>query len=56
VLASSVNYLNVEYPADYHRLVLISVAAVLTMVAILAAWVPASRVLRLDVTDLLRRD
>ena len=38
------------------RLVLVSVAAVLTMVALLAAWVPANRVLRLNVTDLLRRD
>jgi putative ABC transport system permease protein len=38
------------------HLVFASVAAVFTLVALLAAWVPASRVFRLNVTDLLRRD
>jgi putative ABC transport system permease protein len=37
------------------RVVLVSVAVLLATVALLAAWVPASRVLRLNVADLLRR-
>jgi predicted lysophospholipase L1 biosynthesis ABC-type transport system permease subunit len=36
--------------------VFLSVALVLTTVAVLAAWVPASRVLRLDIATLLRRE
>jgi putative ABC transport system permease protein len=38
------------------RLVLGSVATVMAVVSLLAAWVPASRVLRLDVAEQLRGD